>query len=177
MLFSRRQLLGLFIGLGLGASALPSGVAKRARLRIGAISDLNSSYGSTSYIESVHKGIRQLIALQPDLIVCAGDMVAGQKRGLTDDQLDAMWSGFNESIVQPLQIERIPLLPALGNHDASPDFLQIKRQFADFGLQSALSWVCSFWMLLVFPFDTRCCKMEYSGLYGMPAQPTSQVKM
>ena len=122
MLFSRRQLLGLFIGLGVGASVPPSSVAKRARLRIGAISDLNSSYGSTSYIESVHKGIRQLIALQPDLIVCAGDMVAGQKRGLNDDQLDAMWSGFNESIVQPLQIERIPFLPALGNHDASPDF-------------------------------------------------------
>ena len=122
MLFSRRQLLGLFIGLGLGASALPSSIAKRARLRIGLISDLNSSYGSTSYIESVHQGLRQLIALQPDLIVCAGDMVAGQKRGLTDDQLDAMWSGFNESIIQTLQIEQIPLLPALGNHDASPDF-------------------------------------------------------
>ena len=76
MLFSRRQLLSLFIGLGLGASALPSSVAKRARLRIGLISDLNSSYGSTSYIESVHKGIRQLIALQPDLIVCAEWLLA-----------------------------------------------------------------------------------------------------
>jgi len=120
--FSRRQILGLAIGLGLGTAALPLRARKRSILRVGLISDLNSSYGSTSYVPSVHQGLRQLIGLQPDLVVCAGDMVAGQKRGLTNGQLDAMWAGFNASVLRPLQAARIPLLPTVGNHDGSPDF-------------------------------------------------------
>ena len=122
VLLSRRQVLGLAIGLGLGPTVPPTRSATRQKLRIGLISDLNGSYGSTSYITSVHRGLRQLIALRPDLVVCAGDMIAGQKHGLQDTQLDAMWAGFASSVLQPLQSARIPLLPALGNHDAAPDF-------------------------------------------------------
>ena len=122
MLLSRRQVLQLVVGTGLSAAVLPLHAARRAALRIGLISDLNSSYGSTSYIPAVQQGLDQLIALQPDLVVCAGDMVAGQKRGLSGQQLDAMWRGFETAVLQRLQRAGIPLLPAIGNHDGSPGF-------------------------------------------------------
>ena len=122
MLLSRRRVLQLVVGTGLSAAVLPLHAARRAALRIGLISDLNSSYGSTSYIPAVQQGLDQLIALQPDLVVCAGDMVAGQKRGLSGQQLDAMWRGFETAVLQRLQRAGIPLLPAIGNHDGSPGF-------------------------------------------------------
>ena len=115
-------MLQLLFGTGLSAVALPLSSARRAALRVGLISDLNSSYGSTSYIPAVDQGLDQLIALQPDLVVCAGDMVAGQMRGLTGLQLDAMWRGFETSVLRLLQTAGIPLLPAIGNHDGSPGF-------------------------------------------------------
>ncbi len=65
----RRQLLQLAAaGLG-GAGWLLAGRRAPAaplpaapHLRIGLISDLNSSYGSTSYIPEVAQGLRQLLA-------------------------------------------------------------------------------------------------------------------
>jgi len=122
VLLSRRRVLQLVVGTGLSAAVLPLHAARRAALRIGLISDLNSSYGSTSYIPAVQQGLDQLIALQPDLVVCAGDMVAGQKRGLSGQQLDSMWRGFETAVLQRLQRAGIPLLPAIGNHDGSPGF-------------------------------------------------------
>ena len=122
VLLYRRQMLQLLLGTGLGAAAMPALAKPQAPLRIGLISDLNSGYGSTSYIPAVHQGLHQLIALQPNLVVCAGDMVAGQKHGLTLQQLDAMWSSFEAAVLQPLRIAGIPLLPTIGNHDGSPGF-------------------------------------------------------
>ena len=122
MLLSRRRILQLVLGTGLGAAALPLHASRQSALRVGLISDINSSYGSTSYIPAVHQGLEQLIALQPDLVVCAGDMVAGQMRGLSGQQLDGMWQGFKTAVVQPLQRAGIPLLPAIGNHDGSSGF-------------------------------------------------------
>ena len=122
MLLSRRRVLQLVVGTGFSAVALPLHAARRAALRVGLISDLNSSYGSTNYIPAVQQGLDQLIALRPDLMVCAGDMVAGQKRGLSGQQLDAMWRGFETAVLQRLQKAGIPLLPAIGNHDGSPGF-------------------------------------------------------
>ncbi|MCY3909289.1 MAG: metallophosphoesterase [Cyanobacteria bacterium MAG COS3_bin_20] len=115
-------MLQLVLGTGLTAAALPLSAARGAVQRVGLISDLNSSYGSTRYIPAVDQGLDQLIGLQPDLVVCAGDMVAGQMRGLTVQQLDAMWRGFETSVLQRLQAAKIPLLPAIGNHDGSPGF-------------------------------------------------------
>ena len=115
-------MLQLVLGTGLTAAALPLNAAKRAVLRVGLISDLNSSYGSISYIPAVDQGLEQLIALEPDLVVCAGDMVAGQMRGLSGQQLDAMWRSFERSVLQRLQAADVPLLPAIGNHDGSPGF-------------------------------------------------------
>ena len=115
-------MLQLVLGTGLTAAALPLSAARGVVQRVGLISDLNSSYGSTRYIPAVDQGLDQLIGLQPDLVVCAGDMVAGQMRGLTGQQLDAMWRGFETSVLQRLQAAKIPLLPAIGNHDGSPGF-------------------------------------------------------
>ena len=70
-------MLQLVLGTGFTAAALPWSAASGAVHRVGLISDLNSSYGSTSYIPAVDQGLDQLIGLQPDLVVCAGDMVAG----------------------------------------------------------------------------------------------------
>lgn len=115
-------MLQLVLGTSLSAVALPLSASRRPALRVGLISDLNSSYGSTSYIPAVHQGLDRLIGLQPDLVVCAGDMVAGQMRGLSGQQLDGMWRGFETAVLQPLKRAGIPLLPAIGNHDGSPGF-------------------------------------------------------
>ena len=87
-------MLQLVLGTGFTAAALPWSAARGAVHRVGLISDLNSSYGSTRYIPAVDQGLDQLIGMQPDLVVCAGEMVAGQMRGLTVKQLDAMWRCF-----------------------------------------------------------------------------------
>jgi 3',5'-cyclic AMP phosphodiesterase CpdA len=83
------------------------------------ISDLNASYGSTTYIPEVARGIALIPALRPDLVICAGDMVAGQKHSLSTDRLRAMWKGFDRDVLSPLRRARLPFLPAMGNHDAS----------------------------------------------------------
>ena len=101
-------------------------------LLIGLISDLNSSYGSTTYIPQVSQGLRQLLSLQPALLVCAGDMVAGQKQGLSTAQLDAMWDSFARMVLAPVRQAGVPFLLTLGNHDASPGFAadrQAARRF------------------------------------------------
>ena len=112
MPLSRRQLLQLTAagaaggGLSLlGLRQAPSAAApsRSPDLRIGLISDLNSSYGSTTYIPQVSQGLQQLLALQPALVVCAGDMVAGQKPGLSTAQLDAMWEGFARTVLLPVR--------------------------------------------------------------------------
>ena len=115
-------MLQLVLGTGFTAAALPLNAARGAVHRVGMISDLNSSYGSTSYIPAVDQGLNQLIGLKPDLVVCAGDMVAAQMPGLSGQQLDAMWRGFERSVLQRFQAADIPLLPAIGNHDGSPGF-------------------------------------------------------
>ena len=127
----RRQLLQLAAAAGAGgggwwlleqhqqAAAAPNSTPD---LRLGLISDLNSSYGSTTYIPQVSQGLQQLLALRPALVVCAGDMVAGQKRGLSASQLDAMWDSFARTVLTPVRQAGLPFLPAVGNHDGSPGF-------------------------------------------------------
>jgi len=133
MPLSRRQLLQL-AAAGAATTGLwwlddqrsAAGAAARTDLdtdlRVGLFSDINSSYGSTTYIPQVGQGLRQLLARQPQLMVCAGDMVAGQKPGLSDRQLDAMWEGFARTVLTPVQAAGVPLLVAVGNHDGSPGF-------------------------------------------------------
>jgi len=96
-----------------------SPVNQRGDLRVGLISDLNGPYGTMNYSSSVHRGLALLSELQPDLVLCAGDMVAGQKRSLQNSQLQRMWSSFESTILDPLLKQEMVLIPTMGNHDAS----------------------------------------------------------
>lgn len=131
----RRQVLtlsGLALGAGLWQAIRPDrsladglaaagglGAPPRGGTRLVLISDLNASYGSTTYIAEVHRGVALIPSLQPDLVICAGDMVAGQKAGLGRERLAAMWAGFDRSVLGPLRRAGLPFAPAMGNHDAS----------------------------------------------------------
>lgn len=48
--------------------------------RIVVISDINGSYGSTEYNPRVKQAVERIQDMQPDLVISAGDMVAGQKQ-------------------------------------------------------------------------------------------------
>ena len=56
--------------------------AQPKAIRMGLISDLNGSYGSTRYGSTVERGVALLKQHKPDLVLCAGDMVAGQNTEL-----------------------------------------------------------------------------------------------
>ncbi|MEM9219136.1 MAG: metallophosphoesterase [Cyanobacteria bacterium P01_F01_bin.150] len=99
----------------------PDGLHNPARgdVRLVAISDLNGAYGSTDYDPEVDKAITLLPFLQPDMVVCSGDMVAGQNPSLTKPELEAMWTAFDEHVAAPLRQANIPYGFTIGNHDAS----------------------------------------------------------
>ena len=149
----RRSFLQLMAGAALSGSAvdallrtsnsrtrLAAADQAVATLRLGLISDLNGSYGSTSYGGTVKRGVNLLVQQQPDLVLCAGDMVAGQKRSLTNLQLQAMWAGFEQSVRAPLQQAGIPLLPAIGNHDGSSQQQQGEWIYGRERQQAARFW-------------------------------------
>jgi hypothetical protein len=94
-------------------------VPLRGDVRIVVISDLNSQYGSTDYEPEVRRAIALIPAWQPDLVLCGGDMVAGQSTALSDDRVRAMWMGFDRAIGAPLRRANLPLGFTLGNHDGS----------------------------------------------------------
>ena len=89
--------------------------------RIAVISDLNGSYGSTTYGKAVHDAIDRIIDLKPDLVISTGDMVAGQQVNphLPDDHVNAMWHAFDAAVTVPLDEAGIPFVVTPGNHDAS----------------------------------------------------------
>ncbi|MCA9564376.1 MAG: metallophosphoesterase [Myxococcales bacterium] len=83
---------------------------------VGVIADMNGSYGSTTYVSQVRDAVTRLTELNPDVVLSAGDMVAGQKAGL---DYDAMWDAFHEAVSDPLAEAGIPFAVTPGNHDAS----------------------------------------------------------
>lgn len=91
----------------------------RGDMRLVVISDLNSAYGSTTYDPEVTKAIQLMPFWQPDMVICSGDMVAGQKRTLSETQIQAMWAAFDATLAKPLRDAQIPYGFTLGNHDAS----------------------------------------------------------
>jgi Icc-related predicted phosphoesterase len=91
----------------------------RGDVRLVVISDMNGSYGSTDYSDSVKQAIALIPAWRPDVVVGGGDMVAGQDRNLTKAQVEAMWAGFDQYIATPLRNANLPFGFTLGNHDAS----------------------------------------------------------
>lgn len=109
-------------------------------LKIMVISDLNDSYGSVTYSKEVASAISQIATIQPDIILCGGDMVAGQKASLTEERLAEMWQAFNQNILKPIDSLNIPFGFTMGNHDASPNFLKDRaaaKQFWDHHLPSS----------------------------------------
>jgi hypothetical protein len=87
--------------------------------RLVVISDLNSQYGSTEYEPEVSQAIALIPQWQPDLVLCGGDMIAGQKASLTQSQIELMWAAFDAQIAAPLRKHKIPLGFTIGNHDGS----------------------------------------------------------
>ncbi len=96
------------------------GPAAAEPVRVAVISDLNGSYGSTRYEATVDAAVRRIVALQPDLVISTGDMVAGQRKPhLSQAEVDAMWKAFHSHVSDPLRAAGIPLAVTPGNHDGS----------------------------------------------------------
>jgi len=115
----------LIITIGIINAATAQDIPKESRnknLKILLISDLNDSYGSVSYSKEVHEVVSKVKAIKPDIILCGGDMVAGQKASLTKLRLDSMWTGFDEAVLKPIFKEGVPFAFTMGNHDASPSY-------------------------------------------------------
>jgi hypothetical protein len=107
-------------GLLLAATSLASPDPPRGDLRVVVVSDLNGAYGSTEYDPEVHRAVRLIRETwRPDLVLAAGDLVAGQKPALADDEVRAMWAAFDSAVGRPLREARIPFGFTLGNHDGS----------------------------------------------------------
>ena len=92
---------------------------QRGDIRIAIISDLNNAYGATDYLPEVIQGVALLPDWQPDLVLCGGDMVAGQSLDLSKAQIEAMWAAFDEQILDPIRSAQLPFAVTVGNHDAS----------------------------------------------------------
>ncbi|MEB3265802.1 MAG: metallophosphoesterase [Cyanobacteriota bacterium] len=140
MTLTRRRCLSLAVGASLGLAswrqALAAAATRPAPLppargswRLGLISDLNASYGATHYVAEVARGVELLQRLRPDLVLCAGDMVAGQKLSLNTQQLDAMWAAFARQVLDPLRQSGLPFAPVIGNHDGSATGRQGRQPF------------------------------------------------
>lgn len=91
----------------------------RGDIRLAVISDLNSAYGSTDYEAEVDRGVQLLPFWQPELVLCSGDMIAGQNPSLTRAEIEAMWAAFDQHIAAPLRAANLPFGFTIGNHDAS----------------------------------------------------------
>ncbi len=91
----------------------------RGDLRFVVISDLNDVYGSTTYPKEVIEGVALLPFWQPDMVLCSGDMVAGQDPTLSPERLRAMWAAFDQYVAKPLRDAKLPYGFTVGNHDAS----------------------------------------------------------
>lgn len=98
--------------------------------RILVISDLNSQYGSTEYEPEIAKAIALIPKWQPDLVLCGGDMIAGQKQSLTKAQINAMWTAFEQNVAQPIREYQIPFGFTIGNHDGSGAMVKGQAIFA-----------------------------------------------
>lgn len=113
-------LLGLPIwAIGQGAEAIPLHLQpERGDVRLAVISDFNAAFGSVGYEWQVDCLVQRIPRLwQPDLVICGGDMIAGQSTSLRPAQVDAMWAGFDRAVAAPLRRAGIPFAFTLGNHD------------------------------------------------------------
>lgn len=97
------------------------------------LSDFNGPYGSTRYPAALTKTVGRIVdEWKPDMVLSAGDLIAGQKASLNAAQVQAMWQAFHRDVQVPLQSAGIPFAFTLGNHDASlkGDRVQAERYWA-----------------------------------------------
>lgn len=131
--------IGLFIVLMTSPGDEPKPGHKTEKdmyFKIAVISDLNASYGSTSYHPAVAATLNELKTIKPDMVLCAGDMVAGQKTTLTQQNLDSMWMSFDTKILSPIKEMKVPFGFTVGNHDASPNFSKDRATAKQFWLKN-----------------------------------------
>lgn len=104
--------------------------AAEETIRIAIISDINSSYGSTSYIPNVLAGVKDIVARKPHLVISPGDVIAGQAPGL---DYAAMWRSFHFQVGDVFFDHNIEFILAPGNHDASgyPAFVDEREAYAE----------------------------------------------
>jgi hypothetical protein len=112
----------------------------RGDVRIVVISDLNSQYGSTTYEPEVDQAIALIPDWHPNLVLCGGDMIAGQKRSLSESQIKAMWTAFDQHIAAPLRDSGIPFGFTMGNHDGSGALVQGELIFQNERELAAAYW-------------------------------------
>jgi hypothetical protein len=122
--------------------------------RIVVISDFNSSYGSTDYPWHADSVIARIPGWNPDLVLSAGDLIAGQRLSLTDQNMREMWDVFSRRILLPLTSNGVPFGFTLGNHDASsfPAYERDRRFASDFWLDPAHDPLLDFHDRSHFPF-------------------------
>lgn len=127
------------------------------------ISDLNASYGSVQYPEEVGAAVRYIVRTwQPDVVLIAGDMVAGQSPQLADSTVSAMWEAFDAAVAAPLRAAGIPVIATLGNHDGSayPAHARDRRMAAEYW-RSAPSTMVQDSLL-----DREHYPLRYTARYG-----------
>ena len=91
---------------------------------------------------------------RPDLVLIAGDMIAGQAPQLADSVVRAMWAAFDSTVTNPLRTAGIPLVITVGNHDASayPAHARDRRLAAEYWRGPARSAVAETMDDSKFPF-------------------------
>jgi 3',5'-cyclic AMP phosphodiesterase CpdA len=111
--------LGLcFLAWGTGFSA-PLAQTTPRLFRAIVLSDLNGSYGDTTYAPEVSGAVDWILQRRPDLVLTTGDMIAGQQATLTDQRTREMWSSFHAIVTDRIVTVGIPFAVTPGNHDAS----------------------------------------------------------
>jgi hypothetical protein len=125
------------------AQAGPDGLydPPRGDARFVVISDLNGAYGSTDYDPEVDQAIALMPFWHPDLVLCSGDMIAGQRTSLTRPQIQAMWAAFDRHVAAPLRSAGLPFGFTIGNHDGSGS----RRSDGSFTFQQERDLASAYW--------------------------------
>lgn len=92
----------------------------RGAFRAVVLSDFNGPYGATSYPAQLEGVVQAILEVwRPDLVLSAGDVIAGQNADLPPERFAAMWAAFEREVAAPLRAAGIPLAATIGNHDGS----------------------------------------------------------
>jgi len=107
--------------------------AEKSTVKIVLISDLNDAYGSTAYSPQVARAMRFIASISPELVLCAGDMVAGQSSKIPAEKIPMMWAAFRSEILSRINQTGALFAFTLGNHDgAGQRFAHERRAATDF---------------------------------------------